>query len=83
MKNAPLTKGVRISESCFRRQQEEVTTPTVSSKLEEDRPERFSPHESPHSFHTEEDLAAFIFLHQPEGIRRKMKIKVIGWKEAK
>jgi hypothetical protein len=67
----------------YSRQQDETTTPNVSSKLEEDRAERFSPHESPHSFHTEEDLAAFIFSHQPEGIRRKIKIKAIGWKETK
>jgi hypothetical protein len=60
MKNSPPMR-VSISKSCFRLQQEETTTPTDSSKLEEDRPERFSPHESPHSFHTEEDLDAFIF----------------------
>lgn len=41
MKNAPLTRGVRISKSCFRLQQEETTTPTDSGKLEEGRPERF------------------------------------------
>jgi hypothetical protein len=82
MKNSP-PKGVSISESCCGRQRKEITTPTVSGKLEEERPERFSPNEYPHSFHTEEDLAAFIFSHQPEGIRRKMKIKAIGWKEAK
>jgi hypothetical protein len=85
MKNAPLT-GVRISESCSGRQREEITTPSVSIKSEssqEDRPERFSPYESPHSFHTEEDRAAFIFSHQPEDIGRKMKTKTTFGKEPK
>jgi hypothetical protein len=72
MKNAPLTKGVRFSESRIGLRQEENTTPKAFSKpihSPEDRPARLSLHHSPYSCLTEEELEAFIPSHQPEGRR--------------
>lgn len=69
MKDAPLAKGVRFSESRIGQRQEETTTPTASSKpihSPEDRPERFIPHHSLHGFHTEAELAEFIAAHDRE-----------------
>lgn len=70
MKNALLAKGVRISDCCFSGQQKEITTPTNSFKSEpseEGLPERSIPYQSPHGYHTEEDLADFIKSHEMEG----------------
>ena len=71
MKNAPLAKGVRFSESRFERRQKETTTPKAFIKPDhqpEDRPERSLPYHSPHGFHTEAELAEFIATHTAGGV---------------
>jgi hypothetical protein len=69
MKNAPLTKGERVSESRCETRQEETSTPEAFRKPNqpEDRAERFLPYHSPHGLQTDEELADFIVTHKPEG----------------
>lgn len=70
MKNAPLAKGVRFSESRIDPRPSEDITPTANYKPShqpEDRPERSSPYFAPHGFYTEEELAEFIAAHEVEG----------------
>lgn len=70
MKNPPPAKGMGFSLSCFEGQQKEVTTHKPFSKPEssqEDRPERYLPYHSPHSFYTDDELDSFVSAHQPEG----------------
>jgi hypothetical protein len=71
MKNAPLTKGVRLSESRIGQRQEETATPRAFSKpihSPEERLDRSIPHHSLRILHTDAELAEFVAAnHQEDG----------------
>lgn len=72
MKNAPLAKGVRLSESRIGQRQEETAIPWAFSKpihSPEDCLVRIYPHHSPLSFLTVVELGAYFINIQPEGGR--------------
>jgi hypothetical protein len=71
MKNAPLAKVVRLSESRIGQRHEEIATPKAFSKpihSPEELPDRSIPHHSLRGLHTEAELAEFVATNHQEHV---------------